>query len=290
MYGMLCIHKPPGPTSHDVVAGVRRRVGRGVKVGHAGTLDPFAEGVLVVCLGPATRLADRVQAQPKRYRATVHLGATSATDDPEGEIVPLPDAPAPPTDDDVRRAAGGFVGTVEQVPPAHSAVHVGGRRAYSLARSGQAVRLVPRRVTIHGIDVLAYAYPRVELDVRCGSGTHIRALARDLGEALGTGGYCAALTRTAVGAFDIADAVFPDALDPRRDLIPAARAVEHLPAVAAEGIELRRFLHGNEVSAPGPLAAGEVAVIDAGGTLVAIAEAAPDGRSIRPRKVFAPPV
>ncbi len=169
MFGFFNINKPLGPTSHVVVAHVRRRVTRKTKVGHAGTLDPFAGGVLVVCVGPATRLADYVQAGPKSYLAEVTLGATSTTDDTEGEITESP--AAAPSADAVRNATQRLTGTIQQVPPSHSAVHLGGRRAYKLARQGTRVDLPARQVTIHAIDVVEYEYPRLVLDVACGSGT-----------------------------------------------------------------------------------------------------------------------
>lgn len=225
MFGFLNIHKPAGPTSHDVVAAVRRRLPRRTRVGHAGTLDPFAEGVLVVCVGPATRLAEYVQAGRKAYRAVVRLGARSSTDDVEGEMAPAPDAAAP-SESAVRAALGRFVGEIAQRPPAHSAVHVDGRRAYQLARAGEQADLPARPVTIHRAELLRYVWPDAEVLVECGSGTYIRAIARDLGEALGVGGYCQSLVRAAVGAFTIQQAVRMDDLDPARDLVPAAAGLD----------------------------------------------------------------
>ncbi len=211
MFGFLNIDKPAGPTSHDIVATVRRLVGRKVKVGHAGTLDPFATGVLVVCLGPATRLADYVQAAPKRYRTDIHLGATSTTDDCDGEITPRDDATPPPAHA-VTAACATFIGNSQQTPPAHSAVHVDGERAYVLARAGEHVELRPRNVTIYDVHLLDYSWPRLTLEITCGSGTYIRAIARDLGAALGVGGYCQTLRRLAVGAFDADGAISPSEL------------------------------------------------------------------------------
>jgi tRNA pseudouridine55 synthase len=287
MFGLLAIDKPPGPTSHDVVAVVRRRLGRGVKVGHAGTLDPFARGVLVVCVGPATRLADYVQAQPKRYRAVVRLGATSTTDDPEGEIEPNPDIAAP-AEDGVRQAVAAFVGHIEQIPPAHSAVHVDGRRAYKLARAGKDVRLPARPVVVHAIDVLDYRWPELEIGVRCGSGTYIRSLARDIGSALNAGGYCRALTRTAVGAFELDRAVAPDDLDPARDLLPPTLALGDMPRAVLEDDQLAALRNGRVVDLSEPAAAGatEIALLDATGNLLAIAEPRATGQKAQPVKVF----
>lgn len=285
MFGLLNVCKPPGPTSHDVVAGVRRQLGRRVKVGHAGTLDPFAEGVLVLCVGPATRLAEYVQARPKRYRAVVRLGATSTTLDPEGEITPAPGAPAP-TADDVREALARFVGTIEQVPPAHSAVHVAGRRAYELARAGRPVELPPRTVTIHSIDLLRCEHARVEIDVCCGSGTYLRALARDVAAALGTAGYCERLTRTAIGDFRIADAIPPDRLDPVRDLLAPLLAVSHLPQVTIGDAQREDLRNGRPWASPEILDSEAVAIIDGRGGLLALAGVRGDRRTLQPTKVF----
>jgi len=289
VFGFLNVRKPSGPTSHDMVAGVRRRLGRGVKVGHAGTLDPFADGVLVVCVGPATRLAEHVQALPKRYVAEVVLGATSTTDDAEGQVTPTPGAAAP-TEQAVRAALGGLVGEILQRPPAHSAVHVAGRRAYRLARAGQQVDLPPRPVSVHAIEPLGYEYPRLRIDVRCGTGTYVRALARDVGQALGVGGYCSALTRTEVGPFRLGEAVGPDELDPARDLLDPLTGLAGLSRVAVDDEGARRLALGKEVRAePCPAAEGQdVAAVDARGRLVAIARAGAGG-ALRPRKVFARP-
>jgi len=297
VFGFLNIHKPPGPTSHDVVAGVRRTLDRRVKVGHAGTLDPFAAGVLVLCVGPATRLASYVQALPKRYVAEIALGNTSATDDPQGPITETQGA-TPPTADAVGQAVSQRVGQIRQVPPAHSAVHVSGRRAYQLARAGQDVSLTPRTVTVHAIEVLRYDWPRLEIDVRCGSGTYIRALARDLGAALGVGGYCAALTRTNVGPFRADEAVAPDRLDLDRDLQSPLIALAGLPKRVADESAVRALAMGQAVAlaacppcpsaaAPATAAPGdEVIVTDARDRLVAIATLGPSGQTLRPAKVF----
>jgi tRNA pseudouridine55 synthase len=285
VFGLLNVHKPPGPTSHDVVSAVRRRVGRGVKVGHAGTLDPFAEGVLVICLGRATRLVEYVQALPKRYTATIVLAATSSTDDAQGEIRPTPHA-APPGERTVREALGEFVGDILQSPPAYSAVHADGQRAYKLARSGRQADLPPRKVTIHRIDVLRYRFPELEVDIRCGSGTYVRALARDLGRRLSVGGYCGALVRTAVGPFLASDAVGLDDLDPPRQLLSSLLALPSMPRLTLDEPAARRLALGQAVVLADGAAAGDVAVIDEAENLLAIAVVGPDGRTLRPKKVF----
>jgi len=294
--GFLNVNKPPGPTSHDVVAAVRRRLPRRPKVGHAGTLDPFAEGVLVLCVGPATRLADYVQAAAKRYRATVRLGATSSTDDTEGEIAELriadrglrigdTGAPSPDTSA-IRATLARFVGEIEQVPPAFSAVHVDGRRAYELARRGRDVRLAPRKVTVHSVELLAYDWPRLEIDVLCGGGTYVRALARDIGAALGVGGYCARLIRTAVGAFTIDKAIVPDDLDVERDLLSPLTAVAHLPRWTADERQEHSLRNGNAIDLDTPPRAGAVAMLDGRGRLLGIGRIEPGGRRLYPRRVF----
>ena len=162
MFGFFNVHKPPGPSSHDIVARLRRQLGGKTRIGHAGTLDPFAGGVLVLCVGPATRLAEYVQVQPKRYAAEITLGATSTTDDVEGEIAESPNAAAA-TQEAVKKALASFVGDIDQVPPSHSAVHVAGTRAYKLARRGQMLDLPGRRVTIHGIELVSYEFPLLEV-------------------------------------------------------------------------------------------------------------------------------
>jgi len=285
MFGFFAIDKPPGPTSHDIVARVRRRLGRGVKVGHAGTLDPFAGGVLVICAGRATRLADYVQAQPKRYRAVVKLGATSTTDDTEGEITTDPSA-ARPDEEDVRRVVATFVGEIDQVPPAHSAVHVDGQRAYKLARAGKDVKLTCRRVVVYSIDVLRWDWPLLELDIRCGSGTYIRAIARDIGKALQTGGYCEALTRSAVGGFDLAHAVAPDALEPERDLLPPTLALGDMPRVVIDESQQAQLRDGKTIDLAEPACGDKIALLDSEGNLLALAESRADGWKLQPKKVF----
>src|SRR5438105_1078430 len=194
MNGLLVIDKPSGMTSRDVVNRVQRWFPRKTKLGHTGTLDPLATGVLVVCVGNATRLAEYVQRMPKTYSATIVLGARSDTDDADGTVTPAPGIAAPPLRQ-LRDALGAFVGTIAQVPPQFSAAKVTGRRAYALARRGKDVALTARPVTEHAIDLLRYEYPLLELEVRCGKGTYIRALARDLGERLDCGGYIQALRR-----------------------------------------------------------------------------------------------
>lgn len=290
MFGFVNVNKPPGPTSFTVVAAVRRQVSRKVKVGHAGTLDPFASGVLVVCVGPATRLTSYVQAAHKRYLATVSLGATSTTDDTEGELTATAGAQAPDAEA-VRQAVAQFVGRIEQVPPAFSAVHVNGSRAYKLARRGHALDIPPRAVTIHGIDVVRYAWPRIDIDVRCGGGTYIRALARDIGAALGTGGYCASLTRTEVGPFTLDSAVDLGDTDLAKHLISPRVALADMPTVTLDEAWIARIVIGRPVPCgdlpdPPPADAEVIAMIDVNGELLALAKFCDEGLAVTPTKVF----
>ena len=208
--GVLVIDKPVGISSMVAVARVRSRAG-GTKTGHAGTLDPLASGVLVMALGPATKSIDRFMATDKRYRTVVDLGAFTETDDLEGDRVEVIVA-EPPTEQAVRAAVEQFVGPIMQRPPARSAVKIGGQRAYKLSRRGEDVNIPPRSVTVHDLEVIRYVWPLLELEVSCGKGTYIRSLARDLGEALGTGGHCRAIRRTAVGPFTEEEAVRVDEL------------------------------------------------------------------------------
>ncbi len=210
LFGLLNLNKPSGITSRRVVDRVQRLV-KPAKVGHAGTLDPLACGVLVIGVGQATRLVEYVQERPKRYRGTFLLGRSSTTEDIEGEITELPNA-VPPTREALERAAAELTGEVDQRPPAFSAIKVGGRRAYDLARAGQQVDLAPRRVRIDRLQIVRYVYPELELEIECSGGTYVRSLGRDLAERAGTAAVMSALQRTAIGCFLLTDAVEPDAL------------------------------------------------------------------------------
>lgn len=225
--GVLVVDKPLGPSSMAVVSRVRRKAG-GARTGHAGTLDPLACGVLVLAVGRATKILGRLMATDKRYRTQIDLGAFTTTDDLEGERIEV-DVKAPPSEDDVKSVLHRFVGEQTQRPPVFSAVKIGGRRAYQLARRGTVVEMPTRSVTLHAVELVRYAWPLLEVDVHCGKGVYIRSLARDIGEALGTGGHCRSLRRTAVGPFIEQMAVGLDAVpDPLtdKDLIAPERALE----------------------------------------------------------------
>ena len=211
--GFLVFDKPAGVSSAKALYAVKRAFPRGTKVGHAGTLDPFATGVLVVLVGKATKQSERVMGLAKGYEMTLRLGVETATFDPEGEVTAIDDRP-PPTRGQVEAALPAFVGTIEQIPPAHSAIKVGGRRAYDLARAGAEVELKARPVRVDRLELVRYEPPDAVLSMQVGRGFYVRSLARDLAAALGTVGHLTALRRTFVGPFHERDAVAPEAVTP----------------------------------------------------------------------------
>jgi tRNA pseudouridine55 synthase len=284
MDAVLLVDKPAGPTSFDVVARIRRSLPRKTKVGHAGTLDPFATGLLLVACGRATRLAPFLVGLEKRYWTTVELGVRSDTGDVDGELAPSGEPL--PSADELRRAVAGFVGELDQVPPAASAVKVGGRRAYALARAGEAVELEPRRVQVHAFELCAFDGVLAELDVRCSKGTYIRSLARDLGESLGCGAYCKTLRRTAIGSFAVDDAGPPDAVaeDLARWARSPADALAHLPARTLDAREQADVAHGRSLALDGE--DGPTRCLAADGRLLCIAE--PGTGRLKPRVVLEP--
>lgn len=287
--GVLAVDKPVGPTSHDVVA-VCRRALRTRQVGHTGTLDPFASGLLLVCVGPATRLSEYLTALPKTYRATMRLGAATDTDDHTGATVSTSDDWRELTEEQVREALAAQVGIVQQLPPLYSAKKVGGERMYDIARRGGEVERKPVTVTIHRIDVVSIALPEVVFDVECGSGTYIRAIARDAGAALGVGGHLGALRRTRVGAHDVERAVTLDELGDearvRAALLSPVEALAHLPRVSVDARGAKALSYGQGVPVDSDAPAGTpLALVSAEtGALLAIGERA--GDAVRPRKVF----
>lgn len=290
--GVLPVDKPVGPTSHDAVGIARRALGTR-RIGHTGTLDPFASGLLLLCLGPATRLAEYLSGLSKRYIATIRLGETTDTDDHTGEVIAGNDSWSDLSEDDVRRALRSQIGTIRQLPPVYSAKRVAGERMYAAARRGEAVVRTPVEVTIHSLAVLRVELPDVQIEVHCSSGTYIRAIARDLGEALGTGGHLAALRRTAVGEHEIASAIALDRLDDAAAvsaaLLSPAAAMAHLPSVTVDADGAARIAHGGAVDLHDGAGdaipeASTVALLDEEGGLLAIAERHAD--RLRPRKVF----
>lgn len=285
--GVLLVDKPPGPTSHDIVRAARSALGLR-RIGHTGTLDPFASGLLVLCLGSSTRIAQYLSGLDKSYRATARLGASTSTHDLDGDVVAEDTNWQDANEAIVLAALSGFRGAITQIPPRYSAKKVKGEAAHRRTRRGETVRLDPARVTVHEIGLRRCAPPYVTFDVRCSSGTYIRALARDLGRALGTGAHLTDLRRTSVGAMSVRHAVAPDAL---RDPLPSgaclspARALAHLPAVRVAGEEASRLACGQAVEPSfEPVPDADPVVVLESGSLVAIGS----GRNgvLRPRKVF----
>lgn len=271
MFGFLNLHKPAGCTSRDVVNQIQKLV-RPEKVGHAGTLDPLATGVLVVALGNATRLVEYVQQQPKSYFATFLLGRQSDTEDIEGKVVELSNPPIP-TRDEIVAVLPKFLGEIDQVPPAYSALKVAGQRAYALARRGDEVPLEARKVTLHTLRLLDYTYPELQLEIACSSGTYVRSLGRDVARALGTEAVMSALERTSVGPFEIDEAADPDTItriNLADHLEPARSAVRHLPELMLEHGEVTELIHGRPLRRSRPHDVPELAAFDPSGELVAI--------------------
>jgi len=286
MFGLLNIDKPAGVTSRDAVNVVQRLV-RPHKVGHAGTLDPLATGVLIVAIGPATRLVEYVQRMPKTYEAGFLLGRRSDTEDIEGAVVELSEPPIP-SREQVEAVLPQFIGTIQQGPPAYSALKVAGRRAYRMARRGEAVELAARPVEIHSIEIVGYEYPKLGLKVRCGSGTYIRSLGRDLARALSTEAVMSALRRTEIGPFHAADALALDSLTfPRicERLISPVQALSGMPQIVIDADEQQRILRGREILNRFGVTGDEVAALAASGQLTAILSRA-DDTTLRPAKCF----
>ncbi len=245
MFGFLNINKPAGKTSRDAVNQIQRWV-RPTKVGHGGTLDPLATGVLVIALGPATRLIEYVQAQPKTYRGSFRLGQSSNTEDLEGEITVLQQPPLP-TLEEITQVLPEFTGPIQQVPPAYSAVKINGQRAYKLARQGSDPQLSARTVEIFGLNILSYDYPNLELEIQCGSGTYIRSLGRDLARALGTEAVMTSLTRTAIGEFSLETAMELDVIQGDQiasSLLAPAQGLHQHPGLELDAESLRQLQNG----------------------------------------------
>lgn len=206
--GIILMDKPAGMTSFGVVARVRRvlseQAGKKVKVGHCGTLDPFATGLLILCVGQECKHAGEYMKHDKVYEATVRLGQTSSTGDPEGEITDV--SAEQPSREEVEAVLSRFRGEIEQTPPMHSAIKIDGQRAYHLARQGKEVEMPSRKITIHNLEIIDYSYPELKIRTHVSSGTYIRSLARDIGETLGSGAYCTQLRRTSIANWQVADA------------------------------------------------------------------------------------
>jgi tRNA pseudouridine55 synthase len=288
--GLVVVDKQAGMTSHDVVARVRRLAGTR-KVGHAGTLDPMATGVLVLGLNRATRLLGHLTLTDKTYAATIRLGVSTTTDDAEGEVTGTAPTDAL-TDEGVRKALAAFVGEIDQVPSAVSAIKIAGKRAYARVRDGEVVELPARQVTIHSLEVVSTsldhrksldgAAAEVEIEVHCSSGTYIRAIARDLGEELGVGGHLTALRRTAVGPFGIDTAHTLDELAESFTMTPISEAVRAwFPALELDDTAASSARVGRSLDLPLEVLTG---VFAPDGTFLALYE--PHGETARPVAVF----
>jgi tRNA pseudouridine55 synthase len=291
MLGVVNLDKPVGPTSHDMVALMRRLTGDR-RIGHAGTLDPLASGVLPILVGAATRFSQELTGGRKRYTATIRLGATSATDDGEGPITVV--GHAIPDDAAIEAALTGFVGTFDQLPPAFSARKLGGRTAHRAARTGEALALPPRTVTVESIEVEDISRTNeavdVTIDLRCGPGTYVRSIARDLGERLGCGGYLAALRRTEAAGLRVEDAITPGQLESLQAggrladaLLPVAELLP-LPQLRLSEQEADRFRHGSRIPVSDGPPSGRLAVFDARDQLLGIGTVA--GGELQPEKVI----
>ena len=288
--GVLVVDKPVGLTSHDVVQIIRR--GTGIRrAGHTGTLDPRASGVLVVLIGPAVRLSEYVSASDKRYQATIRLGSSTDTFDAEGRVT----SSAPVgniTEEQFEDILDQYVGEIEQVPPPFSAIKVGGRKAYEMAREGEEVNLEPRVIQVYSLELLEWDSPEAVVDVFCSSGTYVRSLANDLGNALGVGAHLVGLRRTKSGRFTLRDAVPLRRLqesftagDWYRYLIPAAEALAEWPMVELDGDQVELIRHGHRVPAESA-SKGWARGVSEQGDLVALLEVDEEKGEWQPRKVF----
>lgn len=297
--GILVVDKPAGPTSFDVVARVRRAL-HVKKAGHAGTLDPAATGVLVVCLEDAVRLQHLLTDGDKGYRATVAFGAATDTEDAEGRVVAEGD-PSALTEEGVRAALGRFVGEIDQVPPMFSAVRVGGRRLHEAARAGERIDRAPRRVRVDSLELLSMGPVEAgrrlaTVEVRCGKGTYVRTLAADLGRALGVPAHLAALRRTRSSGFGLEQALPLEELERlareggleavRARVVPPAQALE-LPEARLSRAESADLAHGRSIPAGAFAGGARVRAVGEDGRLVAVCEV--DGGRLRPVRVFVTP-
>ena len=282
--GILLLDKPVGPTSHDAVARVRRAAGLR-RVGHAGTLDPLADGLLVLGLGPAARFLEYLVGLDKTYETIVRLGQATTTYDSEGEVTA--EHPVSVSAAQLTAALDAFRGPIRQRVPSHSAVKRDGRPLYESARRGEMIDLPQRDVVIHALDLLAFDPPLVTLRVACSSGTYIRSLAHDLGAALGCGGHVVALRRTAVGVFSVDDAISLDILTPESVVVhlrPPAAAVAHLPRLDVGESDALRLSVGQRLPAAADALPGNAAAFGPDGRFLGVVEV--DGDVIRPRKML----
>jgi tRNA pseudouridine55 synthase len=288
--GVLVVDKPVGLTSHDVVQIVRK--GTNIRrAGHTGTLDPRASGVLVILIGPAVRLSEYVSASDKRYQAVVRLGTSTDTYDADGRVTSS--LPVTVTEEQFEEALKQFIGEIEQVPPPYSAVKVKGKKAYEMAREGEEVDLQPRKIQVYNLELLEWAPPEAVIDVYCSSGTYVRSLAHDLGEALGCGAHLVGLRRTKSGRFTLRDAVPLRKLRESFEngtwyqfLIPAAEALSDWQAIELEHEQVEAVRHGHRIAGQEPEKTTWARGISEQGELVALLEFDSESKEWQPRKVF----
>jgi len=292
MYGLLNINKPANWTSRDVVNWIEQRA-RKLKIGHAGTLDPLATGVLIVCVGHATRLVPYLHQLPKTYIATFLLGRRSESDDIETEVELLPDAPLVTTEQ-LRHALPRFLGQITQLPPTFSAVKINGKPAYRKARKGKPVDVPERDVEVHRIELIEHAGEAFTLEIECGTGTYIRSIGRDIAHACGSAAVMSSLCRTRIGEFTVERAIAPQLVErqsmPDLMLSPFL-AVPNRPCLLLTPAEVPRVENGNEIPAAESitLSSGEVAICDPEGGLIAIGDLDAERRKLTPRVVLRPP-
>ena len=287
--GVLVVDKPVGLTSHDVVQVIRK--GTNIRrVGHTGTLDPRASGVLVVLVGPAVRLSEYVSASDKRYQAIMRLGSTTDTYDEEGSV--MSSSPVEITEEQFENALKQFIGEIEQVPPPYSAVKVNGKKAYEMAREGEEVELAPRIINVYNLELLEWAPPEAVIDVYCSSGTYVRSLANDLGKSLGCGAHLVGLRRTKSGRFTLRDAVplrkLRDSFDQGdwyQYLIPAAEALSDWPAIELDAQQMDAIRHGHRIPS-NPGSTGWARGVSQQGELVALLENDDATSEWQPKKVL----
>ncbi len=288
MNGLLIVNKPVGPTSHDVVYKIRKWSGER-RVGHTGTLDPLASGVLIICLGTATRISEYILHTDKRYTAVIRLGQTTATYDSQSRV--LVQRAVNLSADHIAATLTKFKGVIQQTPPSYSALQIQGRRAYDMARQGEEVDLKPRTVTVYSLNIVSWKSPDLTLDIACSSGTYIRSIAHDLGQALDCGGHIVSLIRTATGPFTLADAIPLNDLQTLKPnqfvrlLRPTDQALLDWPEVRLDAEGANRIQHGNPVPLT-PGATGLGRAYDPRGRLVALVEADPANNEWKPKKVL----
>ena len=271
MFGFLNVDKAKHKTSRQVVTAVQRLC-KPFKVGHAGTLDPLATGVLVICVGPATRLTKHAQALPKTYLASFRLGLESDSEDIFGEITDLVDPPMV-SQADIEAVLPEFIGNIEQMPPKFSALKVNGKRAYRLARKGADFELQPRKILIDDIQFRSLNYPDFEIEIQCGSGTYVRSLGRDIGRRLGSGAVMTALQRSSIGSFRVDDALHSEEISPetiKNHLVKPQEFITGLDYVAVADEQVERSANGHVWVPPSPIDHQEVGAVDASGRLLAV--------------------